>query len=271
MRILVFLVLMLSAPWALAGVGVFTEAAGDTRIQRGEYFLAAAIGVEVEEDDIVETGDAAAQIEMNDGSVLKVGAGSRLLLADYQLDHDGGVLNAGIEVLSGWLRFAVAKLKAADRRYDIRTPTMTIGIRGTEGVIEAGNELGGLHLEEGEVAVHAAQAGSVPVRAGEYVERAAGRPFTRPGAVPPAFRARLPGIMQARVARRVHLLQQRGVPPRQIRRILREDRERYLKQHPHLRHKLEQRFRERVRDGERRRKELKERHPPRRPPPNARP
>ncbi len=272
MRFLSLCLLLFVPAIAFAGVGVFTDVTGDTHIQRGELYLAAAPGVEVEEDDILETGNnASAQVEMNDGTLLKLGAASRLLLADYKFDSGGNVVNAGLEVLTGWLRFAVSRLRSRDSRYTIGTPTMTIGIRGTEGVIEAEGARGGLFLETGEVAVHAANAGSVPVRAGEYIERTQGRPFARPGAAPPAFRARMPASVQPRMARRAHLLKQRGVPPQQIRRILREDRERYLHQHPHLRQKFEQRFRERARNDPEFREKMKERRqqnreqPPRRP------
>lgn len=260
MRILGFVFLLFVAPLAHAAAGVFSDVDGETRIQRGDAYYTAAPGVEVEADDIVETGDnAAAQVEMNDGTILKLGANTRLLLADYKLDTDNSVLTAGLEVLSGWLRFAVAKLHGSDRRFDINTPTMTVGIRGTEGVIEAANERNGLLLEEGRVAVRAADAGTMPVSAGQYIERAAGRPFARPGAVPAAFRARLPMIMRERAVRRAQFLRARGVPPRMIRRIQREDRERYLRQHPYLKQRLEQRFRERVRSDPTLRQRLRER------------
>jgi hypothetical protein len=245
MRIPVFLLFLLCAPAALAGVGVFTSITGETRIQRADAYLAAATGVEVEEDDIVETGvNAEAQMEMNDGTAIRLGANSRLLVSDYKLDGNKSVLTAGLEVLSGWMRFAVARLRGPDSRFDINTPTMTVGIRGTEGVIEAGNERGGLLLEEGEVAVRAPQVGSMPVRSGEYIERARGRPFARHDGAPAAFRSRMPPVMQARVVRRAHLLRERGVPPRPIRKLQREDRERYLQQHPHLQRRFEQRFRQ---------------------------
>lgn len=250
MRLLSLCLLLCAPASVLAGVGVFTDVTGDTRIQRGEFYLAAAPGVEVEKNDIIETGsNANAQVEMRDKTLLKLGADSRLLLADYQFDSSGNVVSAGLEVLSGWLRFAVSKLRSQDSRYVINTPTMTIGIRGTGGVIEAQSAHGGLFLEEGEVAVQAANAGSVPVRAGEYIERAQDRPFARPAAVPAAFQARMPATVRPRMTPRAHLLRERGVTPRQIRRIQREDRERYLRQNPHLRQNFEQRFRTRAETG----------------------
>jgi hypothetical protein len=179
---------------------------------------------------------------MNDGSVLKLGANTRVLLADYRLDANRNVITAGIDVLSGWLRFAVAKLRRPDSEYGINTPTMTVGIRGTEGVIEATNQRGGLHLETGEVALRATDAGSVPVRAGEFVERARGGAFTRPRAAPAEFRQRMPGTLHPRAVQRAHLLKQRGVAAREIRRLQPADRERLLREHPHQRQRLERRF-----------------------------
>ena len=245
MRTLVFGLLLCISNVVLAdNVGVFSEISGDTRIQRGDDYYAAAQGVEVDENDIIETGaNAAAQIEMKDGSVLKLGANSRLLVSDYRLDPDGNVLSAGLDVLSGWLRFAVAKLHGSDTHYDISTPTMTIGIRGTEGVIDAANEQGSLYLEKGAVAVHAADAGSVPVGAGQYIERAHGRPFAHPGAMPAAFRDRMPHGLRRFLVRHPQWLRRHGVPPRRIRGLEREDRERYLRDHPQLREQLTERFR----------------------------
>jgi hypothetical protein len=245
MRPLMFVILLCICNVALAdGVGIFSEVSGDTRIQRGDDYYAAAQGVEVDVDDIVETGaDAAAQIEMKDGSVLKLGAGSRLLVADYRLDPDGNVLTAGLDVLSGWLRFAVAKLHGSGTHYDISTPTMTIGIRGTEGVIEAANQQGSLYLEKGAVAVHAVDAGSVPVSAGQYIERARGRAFARPEAMPAAFRARMPQGLRQFLERHPQWLRRHSVPPRRIRGLARADRERYLHEHPQWREQLTERFR----------------------------
>ena len=143
---------------AFAGVGVVTQTAGAVQLLRADAYVAAEQGVEIEEQDIVETGaDASAQIDMEDGTVLKLGPDSRLAVSEYRLGADKGVLAAGLDLLSGWLRFAVAKLKP-DSGYNIHTPVLTIGVRGTEGTIEADNDAGGLHLEEGEVQVSAADA-----------------------------------------------------------------------------------------------------------------
>ncbi|HLQ26087.1 MAG TPA: FecR family protein [Acidiferrobacterales bacterium] len=273
-RIAGLMAMLIASPAALADIGVFTETSGDVKLLRGEYYFAATPGVEVQEQDIVETGaDASTQIEMTDGSVLRLGANSRLVLSEYRLDSEGGVIKANLDVLAGWLRFVVAKLRS-NAEYAIDTPTMTVGVRGTEGVIEAKSTQGGLYLEEGAVEAKAPDMPGQQVaqlKAGEYIERAHGHAFQHFRAPPPAFHNRIPPACRQRLQRRARFLRQRGVPPRQIRRITREDAQRYLQQHPHRRQMLDQRFKTQRRNNseirekaQHRNQERGEEHPRRR-------
>ncbi len=256
MRVVVSLMLYLVfAPLAhganVEPIGVLTNIQGPVQILRAENYLAAVVGVDVMRDDIIETGkNAAAQLDMEDGSVLSLGPETRLALSDYRLDSNKSVLSAAIDVLSGWMRFAVAKVKP-DRSYNIRTPVLTIGVRGTEGTIEAQNERGGLHLNEG--AVDVTPVGTdlkefhpVRVNGGEYVQRERGRPLAKQAQPPEAFHKRLPPGMQQKLAPKVRELHQRGVPPRVIRRMTQEDAKRFLERHPNMHPDLHQRFRGRA-------------------------
>ena len=228
-------------------IGVFTVVEGQVTVLRGQHYYAAAEGVEVEDRDLVESqADSTTQIEMVDGSTLRLGADTRLLLSDYDIDDDKSVVAASIDLLSGWLRFAVAKLKK-NARYELNTPTLIIGVRGTEGVIEAGNEQAGILLEEGLVDVstqgeEAALFPPVQVRAGQFVQRRQGTNFRRFRQAPAAFRARLPARLQRRLQRRIHQLRRRGVPARVIRRATQSDLHRYLRQHAPMRQKLDRRL-----------------------------
>jgi hypothetical protein len=229
-------------------IGVFTEVEGEVQLLRGENYLAAASGVEVEQQDIVETSaGATAQLDMEDGSVFKLGPETRLVLSDYQLDGDRNVVSAGLDVLAGWVRFAVSKLRGAGS-YAFRTPVMTVGVRGTEGVIEAESESGGLHLEEGEVEIAGAgdDAGAFVaerVTAGQFVQRQRGQRFQRLDRPPPEFARRLPPVVRHKLERRAQELRRRGVPPRVIRRMTREDAQRFLQRHPHAHERVRERFR----------------------------
>lgn len=244
-----FLFTLVLAPMTFAdgAVGAFTQTSGEVRILRGENYLSAETGVEVESQDIIETDkDASAQLDMEDGSVMRLGPETRLALSEYRLDSNKSVLSAGVDLLSGWLRFAVSKLKPSGN-YAINTPLLTIGIRGTEGTIDAQDEQGGLQLHEGEVDV--AGVGKekqalppVRVRSGEYIQRQRGQDFRKLPQPPPEFLRRLPPGVQMKLARRALDPRQRGLSPKVIRTITKEDAQHLLQKHPHMNERLHQRF-----------------------------
>jgi len=230
---------------------VLSEVEGDVQILRGDAFYEGVAGVEVDEQDIIETADeASVQLDMNDGSILKIAGGSRIMLSDYKLDEDGNVIEAAVDVLSGWLRFAVSKLQG-EGKYEFNNSVMTVGIRGTEGIIEAGKEQGALHLLEGRVV--ASQRGSETgvankaevLTAGQFLSRNQGQGFTRAAVAPTRFASRMPPRMKRRLERRASRLSRRGLNPRQIRRVMRRDVSRYLKNNPGMKRRLWRRFQQR--------------------------
>src|SRR5205085_3139750 len=76
----------------------------------------------------------------------------------------------------------------------------------------------------------------------EYIERTRGKRLAKHAQPPVAFQNRLPPQMQQKLARRTHELHQRGVPPRVVRQMTREDARRYLERHPHMNDKMRRRF-----------------------------
>lgn len=249
-RAMLVLSLFVSLNTLAAPVGVFSEVDGKVTVMRGEVIYEGAKGVEVAEQDIIETGDdASVQLDMNDGSILKIAGGTKVMLSDYKLDDQGNVVDAAVDVLSGWLRFAVSRLKGNSARYRFNTAVMTVGIRGTEGVIEAGSEAGALQLVEGQVSVsrfdETGQAASQVVGAGQFISRTQGQGFQRTSRVPARFGARRPFRMQARMQRRAQRLANRGLTPRQIRRVTGRDVQRYLNNHPRMKQRLWRGFKKR--------------------------
>lgn len=98
------------------------ELAGNTRVLTAGDDL--AIG-----ETVVTDGRGLVQIKFSDETQLVVGPNSRLLLEDYLLRGDGSVGKLAINALSGSFRFVTGKSDKDD--YSIKTPTGTIGIRGT--------------------------------------------------------------------------------------------------------------------------------------------
>lgn len=218
----------LAAPAMAGTVGVISDVSGEVELHRGQDVFAAEPGVNVEPgDELVSGEDASAQLDMDDGSSLALGASSTMHIQDYNLREDRSVLSAAIELVGGWLRFAVTKLRSRDSSYRFHMPTAVLGVRGTEGVLEVTGEGDDIEsraaLEEGEVELaekleHGRLAGRrLVLRPGQYAARRRARAFHFSRHVPARFRRRMPPRLRVHLVRRAHLLKRRGIHPRWLR------------------------------------------------------
>ncbi len=250
------LVLVLWPVAALTGnVGVITLAEGEVHLIRGTGYYTAGEGVELAAEDVIHTGkEARSQLEMADGSLLEVGADSKLYLDEYQLREDKTVEKAEVSLVLGFLRFIASKLEP-ESKYTVVSNTVTIGIRGTEGVLEADENSSAFMLEEGEVEAFELKddgslGQSLPMVSGDFLRRERNRPFLRTAAARKAFRARIPGFMKVRAQQRLKLLKQRGLTPRKLRDIRYDDVARLLRANPRMRKKLPGRFKRQLNNPE---------------------
>lgn len=120
-------------------LGVNPQAEADTSGQSRVL----TVGADVFIGDKVNTGaKGQVQIKFSDKTELVVGPNSSLLIEDYLLRDDQSAGKFAINALSGTFRFATGG--APKDRYIIKTPTGTIGVRGTAfdfNVDEAGTEV----------------------------------------------------------------------------------------------------------------------------------
>ncbi len=99
------------------------ETSAETRVLKA--------GADIFIGDRVITGEKGlVQILFSDNTELVVGPGSSLLIEDYLLRDDGSIGKLAINALAGTFRFATGD--SAKDRYLIKTPTGTIGVRGTK-------------------------------------------------------------------------------------------------------------------------------------------
>ena len=88
------------------------------------------VGSDVFIGDLVQTGPRGqVQILFADNTELVVGPSSALTIEDYLIRNDGSAGKLAVDMLSGAFRFATGD--SAKNRYEINTPTGTIGVRGT--------------------------------------------------------------------------------------------------------------------------------------------
>lgn len=121
--------------------GIVKTVKGNAQIERGGARTGAAVGSLVFGSDRIVTGpDSSIGITLRDNTQLAAGANSILDLNKFAFDtttHDG-VLDASIK--RGTLAVISGKLsKANPDAVRFNTPTATLGVRGTEFIIEVGD------------------------------------------------------------------------------------------------------------------------------------
>lgn len=89
-------------------------------------------------DDVIETGQGGAVgVTFEDGTTFSLGSGGRMVLDDLVYDPDSHTGSGNIAVLKGSFTFVSGQIpKTAPDALTVKTPAMSVGIRGTAG---AGN------------------------------------------------------------------------------------------------------------------------------------
>ena len=146
MRYLIALCLLVITN-AYAGIGVVSNTKGTVcEIQRGKSKLSGVKGADIESMDTYTTGACVSDITFKDDTKVKVNENSRLLIDDFVYDpkkSDAGKL--AIKAAMGTVRYTSGQIaKNNPQAVDVKTPTATIAVRGTDfnmTVDEAGQSL----------------------------------------------------------------------------------------------------------------------------------
>lgn len=124
---------------AATEAGTVKTAKGAVTVERAGQKIAATPGVKVYAADRVLTGaDGSVGITLRDNTVLSAGPNSTLALEKFAFDSTthAGTIDATLK--RGTLSVVSGKIaKASPDAVTFRTPTTTLGVRGTEFVIEA--------------------------------------------------------------------------------------------------------------------------------------
>lgn len=102
----------------------------DASAKTGAETRTLVVGADIFMGDVVKTGPSGlVQIKFSDNTELVVGPRSSLTIEDYLLREDGSAGKLVVNTLAGTYRFVTGN--APKDRYLIKTPTGTIGVRGT--------------------------------------------------------------------------------------------------------------------------------------------
>lgn len=135
-------------------------------------------------NEVIKTeAGSAARLVFKDNTILSIGESSSLTLDKFVFDPSGRNSQVSLSLTKGTMRFVTGNL--SKERYAIRTPTATMGIRGTILEITVGNDgTTTTSVVQGEATV--SSAGSrLRVKSGFSTTVRKGRPPTPPKAIPP--------------------------------------------------------------------------------------
>lgn len=128
------LVLLSLSGVAVADIGNITTHEGSGEVIRKDGGrLVASLSLDIHSYDDVRTGNGKLEITFDDGSTVKLSANSKLVIDEFVFDPNPKKSKMAFKVAAGTARFATGKLGLVDKnKIKIRTPTATIGIRGTD-------------------------------------------------------------------------------------------------------------------------------------------
>ena len=133
-KLVLVAILSLSAGSAIADIGKITTHEGSGEVIRKDGGrLVASLSLNIHSYDDVRTGNGRIEITFDDDSTVKISPNSKLVIDEFVFDPNPKKSKMAFKVAAGTARFATGKLGLVDKnKIKIRTPTATIGIRGTD-------------------------------------------------------------------------------------------------------------------------------------------
>jgi len=128
----------------------------------------AARGTELDTGDTVRTNDGRVQVRMTDGAYISLQPNTEFGIKNYKFEgKTDGSENALYSLVKGAMRTVTGLIGRINRnRYQVTTPTATVGIRGTGGVIQVLQDGGTLVRGTSGIWFLANPAGTIDIPAG---------------------------------------------------------------------------------------------------------
>ena len=131
----------MAAVQSVANIGNITELTGSGRVIRDEAYKA-LIDFDINSYDNIQTSNGRVGITFLDDSQVRLTEHSELIIDEFIYDPDPSKSKMALQFASGTARFITGKLATIDKKnIFIKTPSATIGIRGTDFTVTV-DELG---------------------------------------------------------------------------------------------------------------------------------
>jgi hypothetical protein len=168
---LLLLFSLLSFPLVAQEIGTLTLVEGSLQVIRGTAVLRGAEGMRVRQGDILQSSDPAfVQIEFRGGTIIALGASSRLFLYS-----DAGMRGSEVALLSGWLKGETGAIT-----YHYASPLLAVTTRGGTAILHATPQSAEVFVETGsagisEVTPDGNLGHSASAKAGQFFRRRSGK------------------------------------------------------------------------------------------------
>ncbi len=176
-----FLALMVSAIFTTSlfsaeMIAIVTFKSGDVSLKRKDKESALTKGITLEKKDTIITRDGFADIQLGDNSIIRIGKNSNFSLA--KIIEDDSKIQVELKLNKGSVLTKVVKKLSKNSDYKIITPSVVAGVRGTEFMVQEGEDTestkvdekikGGVYVKEGSVVVNTDYSSKeIAVNAGE--------------------------------------------------------------------------------------------------------
>lgn len=142
LRLLSLISILLASP-AYSNIGQIAEHKGSSTIQREAEKYTGEVGLGLEMDDTVITGKGSLRMDFIDDTRVDVTEHSRMTIDEFIYDPASGKGALSMKATLGAVRYASGQIaKNSRQRVNIRTPSATINVRGTDFMMIV-DEIGG--------------------------------------------------------------------------------------------------------------------------------
>ena len=132
-RLVASTILLFVSLTSFASVGKVTEQTGPTEIIRDKKSIPSSVNSGVEMKDTIVTAKAKAKLTFEDNTTVNITEQSKLVIDDFVYDPKKGSGKLAMKVVLGTARYASGQIaKNNPQSVDIKTPTATVAVRGTD-------------------------------------------------------------------------------------------------------------------------------------------
>ncbi len=150
----------MAAPAANLRIAKIAELSGEVKVLKtgGERQFRAFKGMGLSEGDSIITGkDASVSVQLDEWKDIRIGGNSHVLISELKEVLETNSEQTTFSLLAGGLWGSIRKQLNLDSRFQIKTPTAVMGIRGTELYVRHSEEGTQVDLIEGEIMVASVQ------------------------------------------------------------------------------------------------------------------